>query len=350
MPTLADIQASLEQRFREARKHQANRAAVTLKLLNKTGAYGLKNWAARITTGTDEGQVFSDGADLTGLVQADSDSPIILQWGLYGDVFSTSNLAEDAAAGDPGDYENLVVKEGLDAGDRTATKINKDIWLGPGTAGPQRIHGLTAVAGPLDDTGVYAGVDRAVEAQWASNVFDNGGVLRPYEIRLLEEAIDGTYVASGMTPSAVITTPEIWRRHKQLTKQDALERQVQVGGEQYILDPGVQALLIDGIPIFKDKDCPADTIVGLTMSCIGIERLDPAESRRQRQLLAANIPIMGTPEEQYYADNQPMRELGAELYRLARTGNQEKFAMETKIVLWTNRCNAHFRLADIAPN
>jgi hypothetical protein len=343
---LASRQNALEQRFREQRRHQANRSAVLLNLLDKTSAVGTKNYASRITTGTDDGQVFSDGVDIT-TFQNDDDAPIIQNWGLYGDAFDVGNLEEDAAVGDPGDFSNLVVKKGTDGLDRAASKINKDLWTGAGTTGPQVIHGLTAVAGPLDDTGIYAGVDRAATPQWASNNFDNGGVPQPFSIALIEDALDGTYNASGVVPNCIITTTAIWRRYKRLTKQEAIEREIQIGGEQYKLDPGVQALFLDGIPIFKDKDCPAGTVVGLSMSDIGIERLSPSQARAQRQLLAVNLPLIGTPEEQYYANQEPRRVLGAELYRLARTGNYSKFVLETKIVLWTEKCNAHFQVQNI---
>lgn len=343
--TLAARQAALEQRFRARRTNQPNRSAVLLKLLNKTGAYGLKNWAQRITTGTDTGQVFSDGQDFT-TFQADTDLPIILQWGLYGETFKITNLDADGSAGDPGDYADLVVKEGSDALDRAADKIEADLWAGPGTSGPQRLHGLTAAAGPLDDTGTYAGVDRALQPQWASNVFDNGGVPQDFSIAKIEEAIDATYTASGVKPSAVITSPTLWRATKRLSKQDAIERVVQVAGREYTLDPGVQALEIDGIPLFMARSCPTGTVVGLSMDHIGVERLAPAESRRAH-LLATELPVIGTPEEQYYAPDVPRRELGAELYKLSRTGNQEKYAIETKIVLWTDKCNAHFRISNL---
>ncbi len=343
---LAKINNALEQRFRPRRTHQSNRSAVTLNLLNKTRAGGIKNWSSRITSGTAVGQTFSDGGDIT-TSQTDVDEPIFQQWALKGDRFSTTNLAEDCAAGDPGDFDPLFLKEGADALDRVATDINVNLYTGPGTASPQRLHGLTAVAGPLDDTGTYAGVDRAVTAQWASNNFDNGGVPQPFSIPLVESAMDGTYNASGVVPNCIITTTAIWRKYKQLTKQEAIERAVQVGGEQYKLDPGVQALDMDGVPLFKDKDCPAGTMVGLSMQHIGVERLMPSQSRAQRQLIATDIAVVGTPEEQYYTSNEPARVLGAELYRLARTGNAENYVIETKIVLWCSKSNAHFVIRNI---
>lgn len=343
---LAVVNPALEQRFRPHRRHQANRSAVTLNLLNKTRAYGIKNWSSRITTGTDVGQVFSDGQDFT-VFNNDDDTPIILSWSLLGDTWNITNLAEDGASGDPGDFSVLFAKAGADSLDKTAKKVNQEIWTGPGTAGPQRIHGLLAAGGPLDDTGVYAGVDRTAVSQWASNNFDNAGFDQPFSIDVIESAADATYTASGMRPDCHITTVALWRRYKKLSKQEALEREIRVGGEQYKLDPGVQALLLDGVPIFMDADCPEGTWVGLSMQDIGIERLMPAQQRRNRKLIADDVPIVGTPEEQYWTVNEPGRVLGAEIYRIANTGNHEKYIAETKIVLWSERNNSHMSVRNL---
>ncbi len=343
---LVSLRDALEQRFRARRKRQTNRSTVLLNVLTKTSVRGRKNYATRISSGSAVGQVFSDGQDFTEF-QRDDEHPLILNHGQYGDTFQLTHRAEDAAAGDPGDYANLFMADAITAANRAAARINLDLWAGPGTSGPQRLHGITSPGGPIDATGTYGGIDRSLRPEWGGNRFTNAGTPRAFTIALLEAAIDGTYEASGHTPNLIVTTPTIWRIYKRLAKQDALERII-LNGREIKLDAGAQALEIDGVPILKDKDCPAGTVAGLSTDCIGVERLMPAQSRIDRELMAVNLPIAGTPEDQYATPDDPeANPLGGEMYMLSKTGNHSKYAIECTIVLWSDRSNAHFWLDDI---
>ena len=339
--TLASLDNALEQFFRVGRAaRQENRSAVLLNLLMKMMGIG-KNVAFDATFGTATGQNFADGEDVT-VFNNDSEVPAILAWAIYGDAFAVTALAESASVSSRTELANLFLKKLTDAADRTAKILNSELMLGAGTG--TLINGLYNPSGPLDTTGTYATIDRAVNTSWASNENANGGVPRALTIDLLEETLEDIYIASGLIPDLLITSPRQWRAYANLVAPEKRYLQdVYIRGEQIKLDGGWQALEVNGIPMFKDKDHPNDKIGFLNTDHIGIYNLPPSVPVKGRAV--GMIPIAGTPQEQAGLAATPA--LMARVIELASSGDKRNFQIVTWCQLASDRCNAHGSLIDL---
>lgn len=340
--TLSSISNALEQRFRALVKQQPNRSTVLLNLLEKRPGSG-KNVAGDVSVGTSVGQVFDDGEDVA-VYNNDTELPSTLAWAEYGDAFAITGKAEDAAANDNTQLARLYVHKLGQARTRAAAKINTDLYTGAGTSGPQLIHGLTATAGPLDSTGTYAGIDRGTYSQWASNEIDAAGA--SISTSVINRGFEATYLASGMQPTFMVTHPTQWNRYADTLDEKRRINQATVRGQMISLDGGYQMLEVNGVPLIMDKDCPNDTVVGIYDPAMWIEFL-PVAPARQGRILAMNLPIAGTPQEQA-GDTDRGMPLMAYLLELARSGNKSKFQLLTTVQLVTDQCNVHFKITGLA--
>lgn len=346
--SLSTIQAALEQRLRPRIARQQNRAAVTLDIIPKTPGKG-KNVAFDVSVGTQTGTYFDDGEDV-GSYTDDTEVPATLAWSEVGDAFAVTGRAEDAASGDATELSNLFMHKLGGAINRTASKLNVEVISGVGTAAPQKILGLLASAGPLDATGIYAGVNRATYPQFAGNVLANGGVVRTPSVKLLEDGCRAAGDASGEAIDFYITTPLIWQiLAEKLCPDRRYPQAVSIRGQKITLDGGFDAIEHNGKPIFKDKDWTAGTLVGLNADHFGLEYLPVAPQRVARGDVLAMLPIMGTAYE--LNDGTPNGgKLMAALYKLARNGNKSRFQLLVTCQLWCDRPGAHFLLKDLASN
>lgn len=343
----AQVSVALEQEYRHRVTKQPNRATLLLNLAPKRVGKG-KNVAFDISVGTDIGQVFDDGQDVT-VFNNDTELPVTFPWCEYGDAFSITGRAEDAAAGDGTELANLWLKKLIDARDRAAVKAQLDLMTGSGVGSPQNLFGLFAANGPLDSTGSYGGQSRTTYPQWAGNKFLNGGIPRPVSIKLIEDSIDAVYVASGTTPDFYITTPAIWQKIAQIQGPNRqLTQTVHVRGQEIALDSGYNWVLINGLPIFKDKDIPAGTFAGLNFQHWGIETLPVAPARLARSSVLGQFAIAGTPQEQSGQAGDVGDPLVATLYILARTGNKTSAELLVTVQTWSDKSNAHLWLGDLS--
>jgi hypothetical protein len=346
--TLSTQANSLEQRFRKFVKQQ-NRPAVTLTLLEKRSMTG-KNAAWDVELGTATGQVFDDGADVS-TFNADSDVPAVLQWGEYGDAFAVTGRVEDASANESVEEIARLYQRKLETcGDRTADKINVDIWGADGSGSPQKLHGLTHSSGPLAATGTYATIDRSVQPQWASNLFTNGGVPRAVNLSILEAAERDTLTASGRTPRAYVTTPAIWQALAEiLAPNRRWLQEVMIRGQKITLDGGWSAVEFNGKPVFKDPQTTAGCFAGLDLDHLFIGYLPVAPSRIARGDVIGFIPVNGTPQEMGPTAPPGGQALMAAVSKLARAGNKTKIQVLSTIALCAERCNSSFLIKDLVP-
>lgn len=355
--TLASLRDALEQRFRSGVvARQPNRATTLLNLLPKAKAKAGKNCAWTITVGTDVGVYYDDGEDVAAFSD-DTELPAVLEWAELGDSFAITGRTEDAAAGDPTELANVYLKKLRDARNRAAAKINLELISGTGDAGPpQELSGMLSTGGPLDATGIYATVNRATHSQFASNLLANGAVDRAITIDLIQEGFDAAFDASGGRPDLLVASTALWTKIGSLAADDRrLVQNVQtatVRGQAITIDQGYEMLLINGVPIIKDKDWPDSDLVGLNLDHIELLELPRAAAARDRGDILAELPIAGTVEEQMLRPEEfsrGARPLMAGLYKLARTGRKSKFQLVTTCQLAVDRPNAHFRITDLDP-
>lgn len=331
--TLSNSQAAFEQRVRDQLVRQPNRSTVLLNLLGKNSSTG-KNFAFDATFGTDTGQRFTDGEDV-GTFHNDTEVMGKLDWCHIGDAFAITGTAEDAAAAEPTELANLWMKKLVDNMHRVAEKVNYDLWNGDGSSGV--VHGLGATDGPLGDSGTYATLARGTYTQWEATRDDTIG---PLSMKRLETWLENIYVASGSVPSFIVTTPALWRTYAELIFPEKRYMQsVNIRGQQISLDGGWNALDVNGIPMFKDRQAVAGSMVAINDRHMGVAFL-PAAQRLVNQVYLGQVPIAGTPQEQAGAVPGSTG-LMARLIKLAQLGDKSKYQVLTKVALWSDKCNAH---------
>ena len=171
--TLGDVSDALSQLFMPMITDQINTTAVGLNLIPTINGGG-KNaaWTAKLS-GRSNATGYTEGADMAD-VDFDSEAreDAVLAWAQYRKGAKVSGLAQAAASSNqqPGSLlaegvQDLFSDEVSDGVERMALGLGTDLYVGTG-AGNTLIGLDTAIAA----TGVYAGIDQGVHAEWASHV------------------------------------------------------------------------------------------------------------------------------------------------------------------------------------
>ena len=337
---LASILNVLASKFESRVANQIQRSAVLPQLLPiKPGQGKNLQWVAKL--GNLTGAAIADGADVT-VFNSDDKKPAILQYAEYHDAFCVTGRAVAAArqAGNPEEIASLFLEELGDSVERLAKVISQELYLGTGGTAPETIHGLLDAAGGLSATGVYAGIDRAVDAQWASNEVPVGGPLTFAAMRDMRTQI---YSASGLKPDLIVCSPDVHEAYGNLFQGERryLDN-VRLRGGEIRLDGGYGILEFDGIPVVEDVDCPAGTMIFLNTSVVHLSQLPDSASRMNRAM--AMVGLKGTEEEQFGVGGMP---LTAKIQPLAITGHNYKFALYCMLQLCVKRPNACGKLTGI---
>ena len=338
---LASILNVLASKFESRVANQIQRSAVLPQLLEvKPGQGKNLQWVAKL--GNLTGSAIADGADVT-VFNSDDKKPAILQYAEYHDAFAVTGraLAGAKASGNPEELAALFLEELGDSVERLAKIISQDMWTGAGTA--NLLHGILAVAGGVSATGVYAGIDRAVDAQWASNEIDAAtGAL---SFTLMRSMRSDIYTASGLKPDLIICSPDVHEKYGNLFQGERryLDN-VRLRGGEIKLDGGYGVLEFDGIPVVEDPDCPANTMVFLNTRHVHISQLGDGISAINRAM--AMTGLKGTEEEQFGVGGLP---LTAKIQPLAITGHAYKFALYCMLQVCVKRPNACGKIINLAP-
>lgn len=340
---LSAIASALATLFEDKIAMQINRSVVLAQLLEvKPGNGKNLTWNARFSAASYQAAVIADGADVAGY-NSDLKVPATLDYGTYHDPFSISGKARAAAAltGNPADLEDLYAEEIEESVTRLASNIGSDFYVGTGAT--DHIMGLTATNGPLKATGTYANISRATYTEWASNVLANGGVERALSFSLMRQATRAVYDASGEHVDLIMCGSLIHEKYGELFGDNRRYLQeVYLRGQKIVLDGGYKALEFDGIPVVKDRHCPAGKMLFLTTSHIKIRPLPHAPDAVNRS--TGMIGLHGTPEGQYGAGKNV---LTARINPLSVTGDAYKFQLITYPQIQVKRCNAQASLEDL---
>ena len=342
--TLGDFSDALSQLFAPLLVRQMNRKTVLASLLRKMPGSG-KNMAWDVTFDAQTGgSTYTEGADVgAGDLQNDLEEDAILGWAQYRRAFGISGLALAAASssiGNAREYLDMIVKKALDSSSRLISDINSDLYVGTGA-------GLTAVGldPALAVSGTYATIDKGVQTEWQGNVDDNSGTPRALTKSLLDALERSIYTASGMSPGLIVTTPAVANKYEALL--DAITRQMLEQGElspivrnmgaPTINENGFTGLHYKGIPIHRDKDCPAGKLYMLNPDHIELEVLTQA-----RQNTSVSFVERMLSDEKGNASGMMGR-----LEALAKTGDADKFQVKIYFQQKVDRPNAHGVIEDI---
>lgn len=318
---LSTIASALTTLFEDQITSSINRATVLLQVLPVGPGTTGKNITWPVRFGTAVGGARAEGADVV-TFNNDAKVPATLEYGTYDDAFGVTGkaLAGARAAGNPAELQNLWVDELGDCVERLAKGIAIDLYTGTGAA--DHIHGLVATAGGILDTGTYAGIDRGVRTQWQGTVNSNGGIGRALTFDLMREIRRDIYIASGMKPDLIVTTPALHEKYGKLFgQQRRYIQEVRLRGMNITLDGGYQMLEFDGIPVLEDVDCPTGDMLFLNSRYVSVLQLpdEPSEATG-----GSMIGLAGTAEEQL---GMPAAKLRARINALSRDGDTYKFQL-----------------------
>lgn len=342
--SLSTITGVLATLFEERIAWQINRAVVLGQLLPVSPGTG-KNiqWVARFGTAAPAGAVIADGADVS-TFNSDTKKAAVLQYGTYHDAFAITGKARAGAmaARNPDELANLFAEEIEESVTRLAMAIAVDLYTGDGTT--DTIHGLLDTAGGVSSTGTYAGIDRSVDTQWASNEDNNGGTPRALTLSLMRAMRRSIYTASGERPDLIVTDPIQHEKYGQLMGSERrYVDNVRMRGEQIRLDGGYQVLEFDGIPVVEDINHPAGKMTFLTTRHVHLKQLPHAPDSINRS--SGMVMLHGTPEEQYGVGSS---QLAARIQPLAITGDAYKFQLITYPQIQVKRPQACGVIEDLA--
>jgi|JI10StandDraft_1071094.scaffolds.fasta_scaffold237170_2 hypothetical protein len=341
--TLQDILNSLAQTFGPELDRQFNRQSVLAEALPKRNGSG-KNvaWDVRFSR-TVHAAPFAEGAPVgANEFQNDVTVPATLGWGMYRVAFSLSGLAVAASTGSVGSALEMMDLFGTnlaDAATDLVSQINTALYTGTGSG--TTIAGLFG-AGAIGATGSYANINRATYDAWCSNVLGNGGTARPLTKTLLDQMEESIYVACGSMPDIIICSPGVARSYEGLFDSigrvfvergdiSALRQNpANVGAPVIPPNTGYTGLSYKGVPIYRDRDCPAGKLAMLNRQYVQIRTLPQvslgtATTTREQELSGA--PGNNT-------------RITARIDSLAKEGDSDRFQLVTYLQLQVRKPNA----------
>lgn len=317
-----------------------NRRAVFLqgvRIKSGAGQGGGQNvaWDVQFSNSGATGATFTEGADVTNFTQ-DPVTKAYLPWGQYSSAFSLSNLEINAAAANVSNataLEDIVGERFLGAIAAITDKMETDCFTGSGATS---INGLnTAVAA----TGSYASVAVATYAEWAGNVQANGGTPQALTLLQLATAENLAFVASGMAPDYLETTPAIYAKYEAMFAS-TLRTATDGGGPIQGFHGGAGGLFWRGKPVIRNRRCPAGKIYMINSDEIEL----------------VVLPWATVPDGVMTVDRNAVSSNGKQsdtiqipfkVYPIARTGSAVKFNVEVYAQLKVKRPNAHVNIGDV---
>lgn len=340
--------------FEDRVAEQLNRAAVFMKWAQKKDSISRN---INIPVRDHDAQVASSAIYLapgTDVLQFNSDNfdNAHLEHATVSEAFSIDNLALHAAAatGNPAALEDLLGNEFLTASNRLISNLNKECYVGDGgvVSSAQTIQGLVGdgyvgSSGWLATGNTVAGIDRSSVTKWNSNVLLNGGTARDISFQLLEDADRQVYIASGMAVQAWFMDPIQWDKLA-LAFVNVSEQHInpmQRGQVAYTV--GSTTMSYKGVPIFRDKDCPAGTALGLNGETMSFQQL-PFTSGVLSSLDHGMMELQPTPEAQFGDGPVPVR---VRVQELSRAGDYTRFQLVLYPQLVVRRPNANVIIGDL---
>lgn len=352
---LSNVTAALSQTFAKRLVKTWNRQALLINqipVVSDGGQGDAKQiaWDASFTGATAAS--FAEGSDVAASeFNQDVLLPAVLPWGQYRAAFKLSNLEINAASRNVAGAVELGNIVGLRA-EGSITKMlsvmNQDFFTGTGTdsSGNPTVIGLSAGLGA---SGQYAGLSKTSNVEWQGNVLGNGGIVRPLTFDLLANLEQNIFTTSGRQPDALICSPGVARKYEGLfeTRRITLDN-----GSSPV--PGYQGstrtpytgpttnLFWRGLPIIRDRNCPANTIYMINLQELETKYL-PFSPLAPDGVNAYNALMPSADGTNFTPSN-----IMCTVYPLARTGSAVPFVAEVYVQLKVARPNSHGLLLDVS--
>lgn len=263
---------TLAQEFRGDIVKQINRRCIALKTLPIVMSGGQN--VAWVPQGDGHiAENYTEAQDASNFGSDEQKSAILL-WGLYRSAFHVSKLAMDTAAttSTPMGNQSLWVKNMKDAAQKLADKLEKEIFVGPGSG--STLAGFDVAIG--DDTNTYATMARGTYAYWKPTVVDPGSTtsLTFAQARSDMAAIgkacgekpDLAYVGLATFNSVANLFLPNQRWNKIVTERGLIN-----------LEAGMDAVVIDGCQFVPAKDAPEGKIYYVNSRAVEIQVLPDSQ-------------------------------------------------------------------------
>jgi hypothetical protein len=344
---LSDYVTTLQSWLEPRVSPQMNRSVPLLQVMKTTEGRG-PNVTWDITTGTDLGIAYSDGATMS-TYTTDTKTKATLAWAQYAVGFAISGRTIDAAAsaGLPTDFVNLFAFELKTALERLSARLGIAILTGDISASaPEQIGGLIHTTyGALKATGnSYGGIDKAAITQFQGNELLNGGTTRDLSLGLMRDTMTEVYKSSGFEPDMIVCSPAMQATYGKLMKdQRRVMQSVNLRGQQIVLDGGYTALEFDGIPVFKDRNVPDATMLFLRSDGIELKNL-PSVINMPGYAPDLTLRLRAMPESQLMAGEAP---LTCKIIAFGRDGDAVKYGAFVTLQQKVARPNEHAMLGDL---
>lgn len=343
LDVLANVSNALSQKFASKISKNWNRQAILAAKLPTEAGFG-KNVAWDAGFSGASANSYAEGADVQNSeLNVDAFVPATLSWGHYRSAFQVSETEFDAAATSSGSADALVRlfdTRVMGSVEKLASKINLDLWTGTGVDGSSNPNIVGLQGGALEASGIYANVNRATYSEWAGNVLSNGGVARPLTIDLMEQMDANIFSASSMKPDMIICDPATFRKYKGIF--EPLRR---VEGESVMkYDTSMYSeVFFQGLPIFRDKDCPAGTMAFLNSSQCAKVFLPISDMSEEDVFKSDIVEGSGGSGDEVTPTGLPFR-----IVPLAKNGDSLKFMVKCVLNLKVVRPNCMGYIKDIS--
>lgn len=337
MAVLSDISSVLTLEFAPDTTRNSNRKAAMLRFLRIEKGFGYATtWAAEFTGAETNAGPAADGADAP-TDTFDTKVPAQLGWGIYENSVKQSGLALSAAAStmSPKDLRDLLGRDIENAANALASKTNKDFWTQASNAGGKLP--VTAVDSAIAATGTYAAINRATYSLWGAVVSLNGGTKRALTLKLMRDLRRQIFVNGGET-DLIVCDPITFDYYGAL--MDSNRRyvdQVRTAKGLITLDAGFRALEFEGVPLVRDKDCPAGNMYFLDTKQIYWKYLP--------DVTVPGFPILS--ERIAKGDDKEPGSLPVSVIALAKTGDANKLMLKTYPQIICERPNVMGQLGDL---
>jgi len=347
LESLSAVTNALGQRLSPKLYTLWNRQAVAANLIEaQAGAGPNAAWDIESANSTVPDTV-AEGSDLQAAeMQSDLNDAAKLGWADYRTGFNITQRALDAAASSGG----ITAEQLVDLFDERAmakaaaliSKINKDIYLGNGTStGSSQPNLVGLFGGATDATGTYAGLSRSTYADFVGSVLANGGTPRALTLALMATAEQNVFVNCGEPPTHILCSPGVFRKYETLFTN--VQRLATDGRGPLTFSAGATSLFYKGIPLIRDKDCPAGKLIMINANYVKMKFLpragqtkDAVYSEMRTLVGKANAPDTLT------ATTIPYR-----IELLGKTGSSYKAMLYTTIQLVVTKPNAFAQVLDI---
>jgi hypothetical protein len=349
MSPLSAVAGALSTLFAPKLARQFNRMSVLGSLIPSERGMGKSiNWDVEFDGATAAS--YAEGADVASSeFNVDTLQPAVLSWGHYRGAFQVSETQLNAAFSSP--YSGEAVMKLLDERvNSTMTKlasvINGDLWNGTGTDGSSNPNIVGLLGGALGSTGTYAGLSRSTYPLWAGNLLANGGVARALTIDLLNQAEQAVFTATGLVPNVIVCDPATFRKYSNLFEN---VRRVEGTGPITRYDTSTGNLFYRDIPIIRDKDAPAGTLVMMNTELIKkvyLPEIDDASSDAVSSAEREGAGQSGGEGGVPMVEN-PMN-LPFKIVALSKTGDSLKFFVKSVLNLKVERASAFCVIQDIS--